>query len=96
MLKKYIVGAVNMMTMALKISSLQMTNMVIIYIQVWVGRKMLLKWFYANFIHVDVKRDGKVWIQHDGTDLRVAKRLVTEGVDQSDIVIGFHPPQSRV
>ena len=58
--------------------------------------KNVTKWFYANFIHVDVKRDGKVRIQHDGTDLRVAKRLVTEGVDQSDIVIGFHPPQSRV
>ena len=66
------------------------------YIYSGVGwEKNVTKWFYANFIHVDVKRDGKVWIQHDGTDLRVAKRLVTEGIEQSDIVIGFHPPQSR-
>ena len=66
------------------------------YIYSGVGwEKNITKWFYANFIHVDVKRDGKVWIQHDGTDLKIAKRLVTEGVDQSDIVIGFHPPHSR-
>ena len=57
--------------------------------------KNVTKWFYANFIHVDVKSDGRVWIQHDGTDLKIADRLVSEGIDKKDIVIGFHPPHAR-
>ena len=45
---------------------------------------------------MDVKSDGRVWIQHDGTDLKIADRLVSEGIDKKDIVIGFHPPHARV
>ncbi|MEK7254361.1 MAG: element excision factor XisI family protein, partial [Bacteroidota bacterium] len=26
---------------------------------------------YGNFLHVEVKPDGKVWLEHDGTDLEV-------------------------
>ena len=66
------------------------------YIYAGVGwEKNVTKWFYANFIHVDVKSDGRVWIQHDGTDLKIADRLVSEGIDKKDIVIGFHPPHAR-
>jgi hypothetical protein len=66
------------------------------YIYAGVGwEKEVNKWFYANFIHVDVRKDGSVWIQHDGTDLRIAERLITEGIDRKDIVIGFHPPHAR-
>jgi hypothetical protein len=66
------------------------------YLYAGVGwEKDALRWFYANFIHVDVKPDGSVWIQHDGTDLKIAEKLVTQGIDKKDIVIGFHPPYTR-
>jgi hypothetical protein len=53
------------------------------------------KWFYATFIHIDVKSTGKVWLQHDGTDLKVADMLIERGVAKQDIVIGFQSPFAR-
>lgn len=50
---------------------------------------------YAAFIHIDVKSDGKVWIQHDGTDLPVADYLTEMGIPKEDIVLGFHPEELR-
>jgi XisI protein len=52
-------------------------------------------WFYASFIHIDIKEDGKVWLQHDGTDLRIAQQLVERGIAKSDVVIGFQKPTVR-
>ena len=52
-------------------------------------------WIYASFVHVDVKENGRVWLQHDGTDLRVAEELVRTGIPKSNIVIGFQPPHAR-
>jgi hypothetical protein len=45
-------------------------------------------------IHIDI-RDGKVWVQYDGTTRPVAEELVTAGVPREDIVLGFHPPDVR-
>ncbi len=53
------------------------------------------EWFYATFIHIDVKATGRVWIQHDGTDLKIANQLIELGIPKSDIVIGFQPPYVR-
>jgi hypothetical protein len=50
---------------------------------------------YLPFLHIDVKSDGKVWIQHDGTDLRVATMLVERGIPKSSIVLGFKSPHIR-
>lgn len=50
---------------------------------------------YGAFIHIDVKYDGKVWLQHDGTDLEVALRLNEMGIPKEDIVLGFHPEELR-
>lgn len=52
--------------------------------------------FYGSLIHIDVKIDGTVWLQHDGTDLIIARWLVQYGVDKADIVLGFHAPSERV
>ncbi|MFN3379124.1 MAG: XisI protein [Runella zeae] len=52
-------------------------------------------WIYASFIHVDVKADGKVWLQHYGTDMRIAEQLQKHGIPKSDIVIGFQAPAVR-
>jgi hypothetical protein len=45
-------------------------------------------------IHLDI-RDGKVWIQYDGTNRPVADELLAAGIPREDIVLGFHPPKVR-
>lgn len=49
---------------------------------------------YGCFLHIDIK-DGKVWLQHNGTEYEVAEELVKLGIPASDIVIGFHSPFKR-
>jgi hypothetical protein len=39
--------------------------------------------------------DGKIWLQADRTNLRMAERLEEAGVPKSDIVLGFQPPYVR-
>jgi hypothetical protein len=39
--------------------------------------------------------DGKVWLQADNTDLRIAERLEEAGIAKSDIVLGFQPLRVR-
>lgn len=50
---------------------------------------------YGSFIHINVKPDGKVWLQHDGTDIGVADELVEMGIPKEDIVLAFHAPYKR-
>lgn len=50
---------------------------------------------FNSFVHIDVKPNGKIWIQHDGTDLKIALMLVEQGVAKSDIVLAFHSPFRR-
>lgn len=50
---------------------------------------------FNTFVHIDVKSDGKVWIQHDGTDLKIALLLVEKGIPKKDIVLAFHAPHRR-
>ena len=45
-------------------------------------------------LHIDIK-DGKIWIQHDGTETGVANELVAMGVPKQDIVLAFHAPYKR-
>jgi hypothetical protein len=56
----------------------------------WDGQERV----YGLVLHFDIK-DGKVWIQYNGTDRDVGKELVEMGVPKSDIVIGFHSPFKR-
>jgi hypothetical protein len=49
---------------------------------------------YGLVLHLDIK-DGKIWIQHNGTERDIALELVEMGVPKSDIVIGFHSPFKR-
>ena len=53
-------------------------------------------WVYGSFVHIDVKKNGRVWLQHDGTDLRIADELAERGIPKSDIVIGFQAPHNRL
>lgn len=49
---------------------------------------------YGCSIHVDII-DGKIWVQHDGTEDAIADTLVTKGVPKQDIVIAYHAPHLR-
>ncbi len=46
-------------------------------------------------LHFDIKPDGKIWIQTNWTNGRVAEDLLLRGVPKSDIVLGLHPPEYR-
>lgn len=50
---------------------------------------------YLPFVHLDVRPDGQVYVQHDGTDLVIAEWLVQEGIPKSEIVLAFHAPYRR-
>lgn len=49
---------------------------------------------YGCVLHLDIK-DGKIWIQHDGTEGGIALELVKRGVPKQDIVLAFHSPFKR-
>jgi vancomycin permeability regulator SanA len=49
---------------------------------------------YGCVVHADIK-DGKIWLQHDGTEDGMALELVELGVPKEDIVLAFHAPYKR-
>ena len=50
---------------------------------------------YVPFVHLDVRPDAQVYVQHDGTDLKIAERLAEEGIEKSSIVLAFQSPNRR-
>lgn len=49
---------------------------------------------YGCLLHIDIK-DGKIWIQYDGTEGGIAYQLLELGVPKEDIVLGFQPAKVR-
>ncbi|HBE19247.1 MAG TPA: XisI protein [Cyanobacteria bacterium UBA11149] len=49
---------------------------------------------FGCIIYVEIK-DGKIWIERDGTEIGVANELVEAGVPNQDIVLAFHAPYKR-
>src|SRR5438270_8567679 len=49
---------------------------------------------HGSVLHVDI-RDGKVWIQHDGTEEGIAEKLVSAGIPRDRIVLAFKAPEIR-
>jgi XisI protein len=49
---------------------------------------------YGCVVHLDIK-DGKIWIQHNGTEFDIAVKLAEMGIDKQDIVNGFHSSYMR-
>ncbi|MEH1892094.1 MAG: XisI protein [Nostoc sp.] len=45
-------------------------------------------------LHLDIK-DGKIWIQYDGTEVGIATQLLELGIPKEDIVLAFHSPYMR-
>lgn len=49
---------------------------------------------YGCVLHFDIK-DGKIWVQQNGTEVNVAEELMNLGVSREDIVLGFQSPYKR-
>ncbi len=56
----------------------------------WVGDRRIR----GCSLQIDIK-DGKIWIQHDGTEFGIADELAEMGVPKEDIVLAFHAPYKR-
>lgn len=49
---------------------------------------------HALVLHLRL-HNGKIWIEHDGTEAGIANALLAAGVPSEDIVLAFHPPEKR-
>ncbi len=49
---------------------------------------------YGSFIHIDII-DGKLWIQHDGTEEGIAYELVAGGIPKEHIVLAYKSVDRR-
>ncbi|HBE21798.1 MAG TPA: XisI protein [Cyanobacteria bacterium UBA11149] len=56
----------------------------------WDGHRRV----YGCVLHLDIK-EGKIWIEQNMTEMRVAQELVERGVSKDDIVLGFQAPEMR-
>lgn len=56
----------------------------------WDGHRRI----YGCTIHIDIN-NGKIWIQHNMTEIDLAQELACLGVPKEDIVLGFHSPFMR-
>ena len=50
---------------------------------------------HGCMVHVEIK-NGKIWIQQDGSEEGIATELWAAGISKDQIVLGFKSPQSRV
>jgi hypothetical protein len=56
----------------------------------WDGQRRV----HGSVLHIDII-DGKVWIQHDGTESGIADELEEGGIPKDKIVLGFRSPDVR-
>ena len=56
----------------------------------WDGHRRV----YGCVLHLDIK-EGKIWVEQNMTEMRVAQELVEQGVSKDDIVLGFQAPEMR-
>lgn len=49
---------------------------------------------YGILLHLDII-NGKIWIQHDGTEEGIANELVANNIPKDRIVLGFKSLQRR-
>ncbi|PAX56951.1 XisI protein [Brunnivagina elsteri] len=56
----------------------------------WDGHRRV----YGCVLHLDIKK-GKVWVEQNMTEMRVAQELVEQGIPKENIVLGFQAPEMR-
>lgn len=52
------------------------------------------RYVFGPLFHFDII-DGKIWMQCNNTEWEVVDYLMEHGVERSDIVLGFIPPEVR-
>jgi XisI protein len=77
-------------TMSAKTVFDEASDVYVVVVEGWQDVKRL----HGCMAHVEIK-DDKVWIQLDGTERGIASELVTAGIPQDSIVLGFKSPHSR-
>ena len=56
----------------------------------WDGHRRV----YGCILHIDIKQ-GKVWIEHNMTEMSIAQELVKRGIPSENIILGFQAPELR-
>jgi hypothetical protein len=49
---------------------------------------------FAPVIHLRI-HNGKIWVEHDGTEDGVTEKLLAAGIPRDEIVLAFYSPQKR-
>jgi hypothetical protein len=49
---------------------------------------------YGCSIHLDLI-DGKIWIQHNSTEIQIDQELISAGIPPKNIILGFRSPTIR-
>ncbi len=65
------------------------------YYLMYIGFKDTYKFINEPIIHFKIKKDGKIWILANDTDIDISEDLMLKGVERQDIVLGFHPKHLR-
>ncbi|MFK8182228.1 MAG: XisI protein [Phormidesmis sp.] len=56
----------------------------------WDGHRRV----HGCVLHLAIK-DGKVWVEQNMTEKRIAQELTEKGIAKDDIVLGFQSPEMR-
>jgi hypothetical protein len=56
----------------------------------WDGQRRV----HGSVIHIAI-RDGKVWLEYNGTNARIGEEMVAAGIPRQDVVLGFQPAERR-
>ena len=54
------------------------------------------RFFHYVILHLDIKPDGKIWLQVNHTDWNIVDNLLENGVSKSEIVLGSILPNLRI
>jgi len=54
------------------------------------------RFFHYVVLHLDIKPDGKIWLQVNNTDWNIVEDLLENQVSKSEIVLGSLHPDLRV
>jgi len=60
------------------------------YLMTLIGWENEYKFVYSIIFHLEII-DGKVWFQHNGTDILIDEELIKRGIPKKDMWIGFNP-----
>ena len=56
----------------------------------------MIKNTYSILSSILCIKNDKVWVEEDATNLCIVDDLLSAGIPQTDIVLGFHPPSKRI